>query len=132
MDEKLKRDAASPIRIRLKGGDGTNHYRPGDTLSGVIQIHPDTTIQCRSVEYRVGWRTEGKGRRNEGIVQEKHFDITEINPASPFYEQFDVQLPRSPWSYAGHFINIVWSVQVKVDIALAKDYNEEYAFIVQP
>src|SRR5688572_9319606 len=108
MDEKPKRDELYPIRIRLKGGDGTYHFHPGEALSGSIEIHPVTKIACRSIDIRVGWYSEGKGSCNDGTIMNRHYPVSEITPDTPFYEQFDVELPRNPWSHVGHYINIVW------------------------
>lgn len=122
----------SPIRIRLKGEDGTMRFPPGEQIAGLVEIFPESTIRCQGVEIRVLWYTEGKGRRNEGVVETWRFDINQITPEQGFSEGFTVSLPSAPWSYAGHFINIVWAVHVKIDIALSPDINREARFLLLP
>lgn len=124
--------SANAIRIRLKGDEGTLRFAPGDTVSGLVEVFPDEIIRCRGVEISVLWYTEGKGRRDEGIVQSWRYDVPQIGPGQGFNEAFSTTLPSAPWSYAGHFINIVWAVHVKIDIALATDFNREARFLMLP
>lgn len=122
----------SPIRIRIKGDEGALRFPPGEQISGLVEIFPEETIRCQGVEISVQWYTEGKGRRNEGIAQSWRFDVNQLGPGQGFSEAFSCTLPSAPWSYAGHFINIVWAVHVKIDIPLAPDVNRESRFLLLP
>jgi hypothetical protein len=122
----------SAIRIRIKDAVGELRYAPGDQIEGSVEIFPDNPIRCQAVEVAVKWYTEGKGRRDEGIVESQRFDVRQIDPGQGFSEQFRVTLPSTPWSYAGHFINIIWAVHVKIDIPMAPDFNHEVRFLLLP
>lgn len=122
----------SPILIRIKGEEGALRFPPGEQITGLVEIFPEESIRCQGVEIQVLWYTEGKGRRNEGIVQSWRYDVKHIGPGQGFTEAFNCTLPSAPWSYAGHFINIVWTVHVKIDISLAPDINRESRFLMLP
>ena len=122
----------SVINIRLKGAGQTQVFHPGDTLSGTVEIHPDKVIKCRQVVLSVGWHTEGRGDSNAMSMHEDIIPVTEISPEIPLQHQFDVVLPYEPWSYAGTLIRIVWTIHVKVDIALGTDMNEWLQFVLEP
>jgi len=124
--------SAESIRIRIKEAAGSLRFAPGDQIEGSVEIFPNNTINCQAVEISVLWYTEGKGRRNEGIVETQRFDVRQIDPQQGFNEQFRVTLPSTPWSYAGHFINIIWAVHVKIDIPMAPDFNQETRFLLLP
>ena len=122
----------SLIQIRMKGGSGTLIFNPGDVVSGGVEIFPQEAITCRNVSISCGWRTEGKGNTNRRAIWSNTFDVTLITENNPFMEQFEFTIPDEPWSYAGHFINIIWSIEVKIDIAMGRDINQEQRFVVQP
>jgi hypothetical protein len=42
------------------------------------------------------------------------------------------RLPPEPWSYAGPYVNIVWGIQIQVDVPAARDPIYEQPFIVAP
>ncbi len=123
--------ADNPIRIRIKE-EGSLRFPPGELIEGLVEIFPETMMRCRAVDISVLWYTEGKGRRDEGIVQSWHYDVEQIGPGQSFSEGFSATLPSAPWSYAGHFINIVWVIHVKIDIPMSADMNREARFLVLP
>ncbi|MDQ7026381.1 MAG: hypothetical protein Q9P44_12605 [Anaerolineae bacterium] len=122
----------SVISIRLKGLGQTHVFNPNDTISGVVEIQPNSIVKCRAVVITVGWHTEGRGDRNSMTIYEDKLPITEIYPDSPVIHHFDVTLPPEPWSYAGTLIRVVWEIHAKVDIAMAKDINEALPFVLEP
>ncbi len=50
----------------------------------------------------------------------------------PVESEFRFQLPEQPWSYSGHYINIVWEIFVYVDVPLAGDPKFRQPFVVRP
>jgi hypothetical protein len=128
----LKDKRSEPvISIRLKGLGQTYVFHPGDTLSGVVEIQPDSIISCRGVVVTVGWHTEGRGDRNQMTFYEDTLPVNELHPDNPIIHHFDVVLPPEPWSYSGTLIRIVWEIRAKVDIALATDINQTLQFVLE-
>lgn len=121
-----------PIRIRLKGVSQTRVFHPGDVISGVVEVQPDTPTDFRKIEIKIGWHTEGKGDRDDGAIRTIQIPGGQLHPQQPIVEHFDVTLPDSPWSFHGHFISIVWSVEVKVDVPWARDLTDSLQFTLSP
>lgn len=130
-DVKEKR-GASPIRILFLNDDGTMRYAPGAKIEGRVEIHPDQTINCRQILVTCSWWTEGKGNRDEGIVRQETLTVSSIEAHEFLKHEFAYQLPRQPWSYAGHLINIIWGVRVKIDIPMGRDIEEVQRFVLHP
>mgnify|MGYP006908361839 CR=1 FL=1 len=120
------------ILVRLKGTGSTRVYQPGDTIEGHVEITPETDINCRHIEIKIGWQTEGKGTRYESFPYVNMINVTSVGPMNPLVEHFDFVIPSEPWSYSGFYVSIVWLVQVKIDIAMGRDYNHTANFVVQP
>ena len=121
------------IMVRFKGAGQTRVFHPKNALEGIVEIHPTHDIKCRAVEIKIGWHTEGRGTRAEGYPYiDRRDDITELSMMQPFIEQFSFVIPSEPWSFSGHYVSIVWSVEVKVDIAMGRDLTHSEPFVMQP
>ncbi len=121
------------IMVRFKGAGQTRVFQPKDTIQGIVEINPSRDIKCRAVEIKIGWHTEGRGSRAEGYpYSNRRDDIKELSMMHPLTENFSLVIPPEPWSYSGQLISIIWSVEVKVDIAMGADINHSEPFVVQP
>lgn len=121
-----------PIRIRLKGAARTQVFHPGDTVSGVVEIQPDDVMTYNKIEIKVGWHTEGKGDRDGRLLHEIELPKGELNPQYPLVEPFDIVMPDSPWTFYGHYINIIWAIEVTIHINWLRKLNETLPFTVEP
>ncbi len=120
------------MTVGFDKGTGVQEYHPGETLEAFIQVRPDIQINCRDVEIRVGWHTEGTGDRNSHTHFVDMAGVTSLSPDSVLEHEISCQLPDSPWSYQGELIQIVWAVYVKIDIAMMPDMNHQQPFVLRP
>lgn len=122
------------IELTLQGGEvenGRRRYEPSSAVHGSARLTPHDTVDCRRVVARLEWHTEGRGARDEECVDE--VDVVVRGPLTePLVQRFTLTVPRQPWTYAGHYINIVWEVRVIVDIPFATDISSEESLIVAP
>lgn len=107
-------------------------FAPGSTVHGVYRLTIAKPIRCRSAELRFGWHTEGKGDRDEGIIESRPLSPDALVPGRTLSDRFIFTLPHEPWSYSGHYISIVWSVSVWFDYSLRRDITEHAPFIMAP
>ncbi len=124
------------VEIQLEDGPwtdrGLHHYWPaGGTIRGDVILRTDERPDCRGVRVAAGWRTEGRGDRDEGMVfastlYEGTLDLGE----SRF--PFAAELPHQPISYQGHYVSIVWRVSARVDLAWKSDPSAEEMFYMLP
>jgi hypothetical protein len=119
----------------LNGGDfdgGGQRFAPGDTLQGSVQLVPEGNIKANHVWVRLQWHTEGRGDRDQGRVAELDVFQGTLTAQTPYTFGFSFVLPPEPWSYAGHYINIIWEVVAEIDIPLAFDVRQSQSFILAP
>lgn len=123
------------IRVRFKNSVTVGSipaYQPGDLLEASLEIYGENPINCRDVEVSIGWHTEGKGDRNNGRAYLEPLGVTQIEPGIPVAHNVSFRLPSTPWSYEGELIQVVWAVNVKIDIAMMPDINSAHPFVLQP
>lgn len=111
---------------------GLMRYEPGDVISGLVQIIPNKDTNSRGAAVRLQWRTEGRGDTNSESIGETEIWQGNMQKGRPVQGEFRFQLPQEPWSYSGHYINIVWEIFVYVDVPLAGDPKFSQPFVVRP
>jgi hypothetical protein len=76
------------------------------------------------------WRTEGRGERDREHIDELDVYQGVLRPG-PSHFSFHFNLPDAPWSYAGHYIQIVWGIEVVLDVRWARDPKAFEPFILR-
>jgi hypothetical protein len=112
--------------------DGVPVYLPGDKVTVNADIHGDEPIKGRQIVITMGWRTEGKGSKNGEVIESVEVPVTELLNSNNFSRRVAFRLPDWPYSFAGDLINIVWYVELKIDVALQRDPREEQTLIMRP
>lgn len=107
-------------------------YAPGSSLKGTVVAIPDQDLDCRRFLVQLLWHTEGRGSRYTKMVSELDLYQGNLPGGMPRSFDFDFFLPEQPWSFSGHYVSIVWKVQVQVDIAWTSDPKETIAFVLRP
>lgn len=122
------------VSITLDGDSRV--YRPGDTLSGEYRIEQVDPSDVKAVEVSVLWYTEGKGDEDLAVHQFERLSTDDgawIDAARP--GRFQTTLPRSPLSYDGVLLRVVWCVRVRVFPRRDRELVGECPFVlgaVQP
>jgi hypothetical protein len=127
--------AEAVIQFTLDGGEnqgGLMRFDPRSRLSGSVTVTPAKDIRAKQVYTRLQWHTEGRGDRDEGVVAAVEFPNAQLRANMPMVGRFTFDLPDAPWSFAGHYINIVWEVMLVVDIPMASDLRASQPFILAP
>ncbi len=123
------------LEITLKNGEQSGmvkQFQPEQTVSGTLLVIPDKDLKCRHLYVRARWHTEGRGDRDSGIGAEVDLFQGTLKAGMPTEYQFELTLPREPWSYAGHFINILWEIEAVIDLRLAKDPRTAVEIVMSP
>ncbi len=130
-----KPDSQAGITIRLEGGDpsaGLLHYDPGSIISGKVEILPHQNLECKAILLQLKWFTRGRGEMDEEIVSEKVFHQGALTAGVSLSESFSFILPSRPWSFSGHYINILWAIYVKINLPLKTDMEAVQLFVMAP
>ena len=107
-------------------------FHPGASIGGTIQVTPQENLNCRHLFARLRWYTEGRGDMDMQVLAEQDLHQGELRAGVPFYSRFQFRLPMQPWSYTGHYVNIIWEVEAVIDLALARDPRAGLRFILAP
>ena len=127
--------SSAKFEIDIRGGEvhgSLVRFRPGETLQGSVRITPIGDLQTRHVCVRLKWHTEGRGDRDQAVIAEQDMFQGLLRDGTPTYYSFHFRLPDQPWSYAGHYVNIIWEIEVSVDLALARDPRAQRVFVLAP
>ena len=124
------------IRLHLRGGeeqeDGVRRYAPGDSVSGTAEVVPDREGRCNGVVARLAWRTTGRGFVERGTAGDELLYSGPLAQGAPLLRDFSLTLPEAPWSYAGHYVSVVWEVTVTVDVPWSPDLTWSQQIVVRP
>lgn len=123
------------IQIEIRGGEPEGEvmrFRPGEMLQGSVQIIAEDDLQARHVFLRLVWQTEGRGDRDQEVVAELDVFQGMLRAGTPGLHSFHFKLPAQPWSYAGHYVSILWAVECSIDLPLARDLRAQKHFILAP
>ena len=115
---------APSIQLSIINGEdvgGVRRFNPGDLVQGSVQVIPDSDIQCEHIYVRARWYTQGRGDEDEGIGAEQDVYQGELREGVPSYYRFHLKLPQEPWSFAGRYVNILWEIEITIDIPWARD-----------
>lgn len=121
------------IELTLRGDaveDGGRRYDPGSTVRGWARLTPDGSVNARRAVARLQWHTEGRGDRDQACCDE--VELARGPLVEPLVQSFMLTVPQQPWSYTGHYINIIWQVVVVVDIPHAFDVSAQEQVVVAP
>jgi hypothetical protein len=112
------------IDLALQGGEvenGRRCYEPGSTVQGWTRLTPHAPVDCHKVAARLEWHTAGRGEPDQECADEVNLWSGRLS--GPLVRDFTLTVPQQPWSYAGHYINIMWMVRVVV-VAIPLDVSD--------
>lgn len=123
------------FNLTLQGGSNEHDYKQyaaGSSLKGTVIAIPDGDVDCKHFYVQLLWQTEGRGTQYTEKVAERDLFQGKLTASMPRSYDFDFVLPDQPWSFEGHYINIVWKVRTQIDVSWAADPTAEVAFVLRP
>jgi len=93
------------ITIQLENGQA--EYRPGDTISGLVEWSDE---EGDALEARLIWFTRGKGDRDFELISVQH--VAAFGPSGN--ERFQFTAPHRPHSFAGKLVSLQWAIEAIV------------------
>lgn len=122
------------FELTLQGEDQIEEharFAPGSELQGTVVVYPDEDVNCKHLFARLVWHTAGRGTRYSETAVETDLYQGTLMGGMPRAFDFSFALPRQPWSYEGHYVSIVWKVQIQIDVPWATDPKTEQAFVLR-
>lgn len=100
----------------------------GATIAGTVRLAAAEPQKCRRVIVQVGWRTSGKGDRDESWTDHELRGEGTMQPGETL--AFELPVPLGPVTYRGRIVKIDWAVRARVDRPWAFDARAEAPFTV--
>ena len=107
----------------------------GGAITGVVSRQADadgvaSESRARAVRLVLRLRTEGRGNTDTSDVSNQTFDLEAHGGLSV---RFSLAIPRStPISYDGSLMRVLYEVEARVDVKLARDPKVSYAVLIVP
>lgn len=107
-------------------------YHPGERVRGTLEVHVDDDVKCNGLKVGLRWRTHGKGNSvHEEIVSQTLFE-GQWQAGTVWSGPFELELPAGPYTYHGHYLNVVWEVFARADIPWAIDPKTTHEIALRP
>ena len=103
--------------------DGRTEFLPGEEVEVDLAWEFDEAPEA--VELRLVWNTAGKGTTDVRVVQTERFD----EPSPRDRRRKTLTLPRSPYSFSGKLVSIVWALEL---VALPSEDSERLEIVIGP
>ena len=100
-------------------------YRGGETVRGEIEVRTDEDVRCDGLTVELRWKTHGKGNSVHGDPVEVELFQGDWRAGAIQRYPFAIELPKGPFTYHGHYLNVVWEVRARADVPWAIDPKAE-------
>ncbi len=104
----------------------------GDMLRGQVVVSVDSDCKCKELSVNLHRYTHGKGNTQSKKSTPKVIFTGEWRAGETHRYPFKIQLPRTPITYHGHFLNVDWAVEAAADIPWSFDPKTKQDFVVLP
>lgn len=99
------------------------HFHPEGMIRGEFLWTLDRAPE--RLVLTLGWWTEGRGTKDSKL--ETELEWRNVDAAGN--QRFEIQLPKTPYSFNGHLITLKWALEVR---ALPGDISRTVDFVMAP
>ena len=113
--------------------DRTNRtFRPGEEVSGTVQVRVNRDVKCNAVLLEHFWQTHGRGNKASGAKVTSTLHRGDLRAGESLSIPFSVAAPNGPPTYHGHYLNVDHYLNARVDIPWAIDPKRKEEYILLP
>lgn len=109
--------------ISVETSDGRTAFEPAEEIS--VDVGWDFDEAPEAIELRLVWNTSGKGTTDVEVAGAERIE----EPLGRNSRRLAVVLPRSPYSFSGKLVSIVWALEA---VALPQKTSSRFEIIVAP
>ena len=106
-------------------------FRPGETVSGRVDLQTDGSIRIDALVLELGWQTHGKGNRAAGTAETVTLYEGEFDGLALRSFPFELPCPPGPFTYHGELLNVDWHVRARADVPWKIDANAEEQVVLE-
>jgi hypothetical protein len=104
-------------------------FRPGQAISGRYRVNmSEPTPVVQALEWSIEWETETSGTEDYGVHVVERLEPEGGIPYPERWREFEALLPRSPLSYDGLIIKVVWRVRGRAVFGKHREWVGELSF----
>jgi hypothetical protein len=109
--------------LRVETTDGRTAFEPGEEIEVELQWELDEAPQ--SLELRLVWNTSGKGTTDVEVARAEQIE----EPSAAGRVRKTIRLPRSPYSFSGKLVAIIWALEL---VALPSEESTRLEIVIAP
>lgn len=122
---------APRIRIHLQKRDAV--YRPGEPITGHIEILSPEVKRCEELFASLDWEVESRGEpyshRSIPILVTAGLPL---EPGRAATVPFEIIMPTGPLTYHGHILSVTWSLRIEAKFGWASKERTELRLMLVP
>ena len=109
--------------LSIETTDGRTAFKPGEEVE--LDLHWELEEAPETLELRLVWNTSGKGTTDIEIARTEPID----EPSASGRIRKTIRLPRSPYSFSGKLVAIIWALEL---VALPKEESTRLEIVIGP
>jgi hypothetical protein len=109
--------------ISVATSDGRAAFQPGEEIS--VDLDWDLDEAPEAIELRLVWNTAGKGTTDLEVVRTQRIEA----PPARDHHRLSLILPRSPYSFSGKLVSVVWALEA---VALPQETSARMEIVIAP
>lgn len=122
--------AKCSLRIELTEPDRV--YQPGETVTGIVHVDVDSDVNCKGLEIKSGWKTNGKGNVSSGQAESITPFVGTWKTGDQEAYPFELSVADWPPTYHGTYLNIQHAIDARAKIAWAFDPKASATYSMIP
>lgn len=109
--------------ISIETADGRTAFEPGEEVD--VDVAWDLEQVPVALELRLVWNTAGKGTTDLRVARAERIH----DPSASEQRRLTMPLPRSPYSFSGKLVSIVWALEA---VALPNEESSRLEIVIAP
>lgn len=109
--------------LSIETTDGRTAFEPGEEIELDLQWELDEAPE--TLELRLVWNTSGKGTTDIEVARTAPIE----EPSASGQIRKTIRLPRSPYSFSGKLVAILWALEL---VALPKEESTRLEIVIGP
>ncbi len=105
-------------------------YRPGEAISGVVEIAPLDGVEAVTLTLSLHWQTDGGGDQAAGLRHGLTLFEGGLPPGRLQRFSFSFDAPDGPLTYHGDLLHVAWRLTAHADIPWARDATAEQEVVI--
>lgn len=109
-------ESAAKCVIEIRFDRENLTYKPGERITGTVEILPGADMRCRKVTLTARWAARGKGPEDAADAETIYLPGGAWRNNEKVTHTFDFPAPRGPITYNGVLFKVGWQIRATADV----------------